>query len=523
MMNASTRRLKLINVEQSLNEMAANEVQFRVWPHLGLLYVGTVADEDGWNVTLHDELVQGYVNLETFVDPGDVVGFSLVATGISRGVELARQAKRLGARLCIVGNDAAIFRADQLLRLPDCPIDAVFTSNSLTSVRRFLRQVESGVAGCFDIPGVSIAQTGVAISNEKKVIQAARLLRTQLGPPDQFDSQDVFVVPKLNLYRDEYWRTVWENYRSVFARKHSDASGVRNAPALFAQGCTRTGNADVCSYCAIAGVADLRLPTLEYLERCLDAYQAFGINCVFNVTDSVFEMNHLAVQLRRLCAFFSEGLMIYGRSYGLAHHPEYIDNWLSLTGGRLVVNVGMDSGDDQILDRGVVKASRSGSRLAENRRAVENIRKSGAHLHYSLIFGSPGETRETCERSLEFFDWTRAALGRQLDQCETDIFWLNHGSPASRVFRDYDYAVQLAALAGKEISRAKWKDRFQAHSDALTVPWECEEAWYECFTSITTADALDYNVYVTNAMATHDGAAPGRDFAFRPVNDFSDG
>src|SRR5258706_14694820 len=143
MTNTPPRRFKLINVEESLTEMAADQLQFRVWPHLGLLYVATVADEEGREVSLYDELVQGYVDMEEFVEPGDVVGLSLVASGMSRGVELARQAKRLGANLRIVGKDAAIFRADQPIRLPDHPIDAVFTSNSLTSVRQFMRHITS--------------------------------------------------------------------------------------------------------------------------------------------------------------------------------------------------------------------------------------------------------------------------------------------------------------------------------------------------------------------------------------------
>lgn len=510
------RRLHLINVERSINEEPGNTTQYRIWPHLGLLYVGTVADQEGWDVMLHDELVEGYINLERIIQPGDVVGLSLVTTGMERGVELARQAKRLGASYVIAGNDSVIFRADQVLRLPDCPIDAVFTTNSLTAVRQFLWQVGLVELNKLDIPGVAVVPNGVNPSNERFAIQAEREMRAQLRRQGQFDPQDVFVVPKLNLFGDEYWQKVWRNYRTIFSHKHINPSEVRNALALFAQGCTRTGQADVCSYCTIAGVADIRVPTRAYLEKILEMYRSFGINYVFNVTDSVLEMRQVASTLKELHAFFSEGLMIYGRAWGLAHHPQLIDEWFSLTGGRLLINVGMDSGDERILSRGIIKASQSGSRLEENRQAVRNIAASGAHLHYSLIFGSPGETRETCEESLEFFEWTRSVLGRQLDQCETDIYWLNHGAPASRVFHNYNYACELAALAGKEISRETWEDRFHRHHDTLIVPEECEEAWYDCFTRITIEEARSYNAKVSTVMAYHEGAAPGRDFAFKP-------
>lgn len=513
------RRLRLINPEQSINEFAADKMESRIWPHLGLLYVGTVADKEGWEVLLYDELVEGYVDMERIIQPGDVVGLSLVVTGMDRGVELARQAKRLGASYVIAGNDSAIFRADQILRLPDHPIDAVFTTNSLAAVRQFLRQVGAVDLNQMDIPGVAVIPNGLNLSNERHVLQVERDMLGQLRQQGQFDPQDVFVVPRLNLFGDAYWQKVWQNYRTIFSHKHKNPAEVRNGLALFAQGCSRAATTDVCSYCTIAGVADVRLPTKKHLEQLLEAYKSFGINYVFNATDSALEMRRVVHDLKDVGAFFPEGLMIYGRAWGLAHHPEAIDEWLSLTGGRLLVNVGMDSGDERILDYGVLKASQSGSRLDENRQAVRNIASSGAHLHFSLIFGSPGETHETCEKTLAFFDWTRETLGPQLDQCETDIYWLNHGAPSSRVFRDYDYAQGLAALAGKSISRETWEDSFHRHRDTLVVPWECEEAWYKCFTSITVEEAQQYNSLIASTMARHEGAAPGRNDmcrAFRP-------
>lgn len=508
------RRLRLVNVEESINELRANHLESRIWPHLGILYVGTMADNEGWDVAIHDELVQGYVNLEQFIQSGDVVGLSLVVTGIERGVELARQAKRLGASYVIAGNDSAIFRADQLLRLADHPIDAVFTTNSLTSIRQFLRQVGTVENEKIYIPGVAIVPTGVSRSNERDIILAERHMQAQLQQQGLFDPQDVFIVPKLNLYSDAYWQTVWQNYRTVFGHKHKNSLEVRNALGLFAQGCTRTGSGNVCSYCSIAGVADIRFPSRDYLAQLLEVYQDFGINYVYNTTDSAFEMRNVVSLLKDLGAYFPEGLVVYGRARGLAYHPELIEEWLSLTGGRLLVNTGMDSGDERMLNNGIIKASKAGSRLEENMQAIRNIAKSGVHLHYSLIFGSPGETRESCEKSMEFFEWTCSVLGQQLDQCETDLYWLSHGSPASRIFHDYGYARQLAMLAGKAISRETWESCFHCYRDSLAVPWECEVAWYDLFTSITIEEAQKYNAYISSKMATHKGAAPSR--AFRP-------
>ena len=59
------RRFVLINVEQT----KSYERQYKVWPHLGILSVGTVAYEEGGEVILWDELVQGQADLERLVEP----------------------------------------------------------------------------------------------------------------------------------------------------------------------------------------------------------------------------------------------------------------------------------------------------------------------------------------------------------------------------------------------------------------------------------------------------------------------
>ncbi len=514
--NITSRRFVLINPEQSLNENVPYDLQYRIWPHLGLLYVGTVAHEEGYEVVLHDELVQGYANLEKLVRPGDVVGLSLVSTGMQRGIELAYHAKALGAAYVIAGNDAATFRASQILGIRGKPIDVIATTNSLTAIRTLLRHLGTIRLEDMRIPGIAIVPSGVNRSNEVEMLKAEQVIRIQLTRTGETDPQDVFIVPKLDLYSNEYWELVWTNYREVFGHKHGDPASVRNALTLFAQGCTRTAGSDVCSYCGIADVADIRTASRTHLKQLLDGFSSFGINYIFNTTDSVFEMRAVAHDLRELGGYFSEGMMLYGRAAGLASQPDLIDEWLSLTGGRLLINVGMDSGDERVLSLGVSKASRKGSRLDENYQAVRNIASSGAHLHYSLIFGSPGETRESCERSLKFFEWSRDVLGTQLDQCETDIYWLNYGAPASKVFHDYAYAQRLAALSGKEIPYAVWQRAFYKQRDELVVPWSAQEAWYHWFTSITVEEAQEYNAHVSRVMATHEAAAPGRAKAFKP-------
>lgn len=502
------RRFVLINVEQTANY----EAQYKVWPHLGILTVGTVANEEGWDVVLHDELIQGHADLERLIAPGDVVGLSLVVTGIERGIVLARRVKELGARYVVAGNDSAIFRAPQLLRLPGKPIDAVFTSNSLSSVRQFFRRIKMDAIVDINIPGVEVNSDGPVRSNAPDRLAVEIAERKFMKWAGKLDRNDVFVVPKLDLFPDAYWQEVWSNYRSQFGRKYHNPEEVRNALALFAQGCTRTKGTEVCRYCTISGVADIRLPDRGYMVKTVEAYQRFGINTLFNVTDSSYEMGAIPRTLKEIGASF-DSMVIYARAQGIAHNPSLLAMWQDVAPGRLLLNVGMDSGDEKMLRHGGNKSSNLLKPLVEeNRQAVRRIKDGGAHLHCSFIFGSPGETVDSCKRTREFIEWTIGTLGDQLNICETDFFWLTFGSPASAVFHDYRYADRLAAIAGKKISRQAWHKHFARFSEELVVPPEAQEAWYHFFTQIEHGVAKDYNDEVAKRMAEHTGSIRARAF-----------
>lgn len=509
------KRFILINPEAILPSIASDQTQYRVWPHNGLLYVGTAAEKAGYHVVLWDELVQGPISPENIVEPGDIVGFSLVITGIERGVSLAKEAKTLGARYCIAGNDSAIFRSSRILALEGKPIDAVFTGDSITAITRFFREVDTIPLAEMSIPGVEVDPNHIMRSNTVEHL-TRELSERRSGVRDD---DDVFIVPNLGLFDKTYWETVWRNYNENFGHKHPTGQTVRNTLALFSHGCTRPRGTDVCSYCTIADVANIRFPSDVHVVELAEMYARFGINTVFNTADSSFEMTPVVDMLRKHHIKW-DALTIYGRSWGIARegNQTLMEKWMSVVKDRLLLNVGMDSGDDGLLKNGIVKSSadKDGSRVEENREATRRIKQFGAHLHCSLIFGNPGETLDTCERSMEYLEWMIGVLGDQLDQAETDRYWLNFGAPASRVFFDYDYAVLLASYAGKTISRDEWFENFVKYKDELVVPEQIQQAWYRFFTKIDIDIADEYNNKVAKRMARHTGSIRGR--AFVPVS-----
>lgn len=505
---ATTRRTRRFICISS--ESGTWSEEHRVWPHLGLLYVGTVAKEEGYDVTLWDELVEGPAPLEELIHPGDLVGLSMVTTGIERGVQLAAKVKQLGAKYVIAGNDASMFRARQLLELPDRPIDAVFTSNSLRSMREFFRNPDSVMARRTKVAHVAIDREEVPfVSNMASGVRAES---------KAFAADDFFLIPNLGLFKTTYWEQVHVLYRSQFGHKHHDPARVRNAPVLFAQGCGRAGMGDICDYCTIRHVANVVLPSERHLEETLATYKAFGINTFYNVTDSAFEMGVLANRLKT--AGPVDTLIIYARAQAIAMRPDLLMRWTECVNERLLLNCGMDSGDERILTSGINKSgTKKGSRLQENYQALENIKMAGpkVHLHFSVIFGSPGETHESCEATLGFVGHAIDLLGEQLDVVEGDIFWVNFGAPCSEIFTDYEAAKKRAALAGKIISEDEWQHYFARHKDALAVPDEAQHAWYTFFTGITIEEAWAYNAKVKTMVAERvPGRIKGREFAFKP-------
>jgi hypothetical protein len=171
------------------------------------------------------------------------------------------------------------------------------------------------------------------------------------------------------------------------------------------------------------------------------------------------------------------------------------------------------------LQQGIKKSgSKVGSRLQENYQALANIKAAGpkVHLHFSVIFGSPGETHESCESTLRFVQSAIDMLGEQLDVVEGDVWWVNFGAPCSEIFTSYEVAQEYATFAGKTISLSEWQQYFARHADELAVPYESQHAWYTFCTNITIEEAWAYNDQVSAMVAHVPEHITGREFAFRP-------
>lgn len=452
------------------------------WPHLGILIVGSVIQQLGWDVALYDENVQGPIPLEKYVREGDIVGLSVVVTAADRSLALAKEAKGLGTSFVFMGNDQASARAKQILEtIPE--VDGVFRGDSLDSVRTVFQ---------------SILMTDSLLPERVSGFCRRRNGEIENPPPVPFRDISEFPTPAFSLYPSEYWNLVWENHRRTNGFEYADTAKIRGCNILLASGCPH--GHDACSYCSIGEVEQLRWGNDEYYRTLLVAYQSFGINSFYNVCDDFAGFGAIIKKLFNLGIRFPH-LVCYARAWVGAHCRKNIEDLLSLVapGGHLKLNIGLDSGDDGVLKFGVNK----GNGVQENKAMVLLMKELGIWGHFSFIFGSPGETKETCQRTLDFIQWTFDTLGRLVANCESDIYWISHGAPCEKIFTNYEYALRLATIARKTIMKAEWEQEFFSKCDCISVPWSVQEAWYRYFTNIDIAYAEECNARVRRLAQEH--------------------
>jgi len=246
---------------------------------------------------------------------------------------------------------------------------------------------------------------------------------------------------------------------------------------MLASGCVHARNA--CHYCAISHASQLRCGNERYVRKLIDAYKQFGVNSFYEICDDLLGFRSLICRLKAWSIKFPH-FTCYARASSA--NSWNIEELFGLVepDGHLKFNIGLDSGDDMILRRGINK----GSGLNENIKIVRLMKEFGIWAHFSFIFGSPGETKTSCQRTLDFIQWVFDTMGQLIANIEADIWWVNYGAPCDKIFVDYNFACHYATMAGKQITYREWQNDFFAYRDSIVVPWEVQKNWYRWFTNI---------------------------------------
>ncbi|BCG47715.1 Radical SAM domain protein [Citrifermentans bremense] len=160
---------------------------------------------------------------------------------------------------------------------------------------------------------------------------------------------------------------------------------------------TRRGCPMKCSYCstpALEGTA-IRTHPVETVLEALSRHVAAGFKNFYFV-DNTF--NFPPEYAKSLCdAIFSAGLGIRWRCI---LYPGFVDEEMvsrMARAGCVEVSLGFESGSP-----GILKSLNKKYNLDQVRQASELLRRHGIARMGFLMFGAPGETRETVQESLDF-------------------------------------------------------------------------------------------------------------------------
>lgn len=347
--------------------------EFGLFPHLGFGWAARVAKEMGWEVRLFDGLATR-APIESIIAEvkawgPDLVGFSAHACQTFRF--MLGWAKRIKAETglpTLVGGYEAKAYPDEIMG-HGC-FDYLCAGENVTFLREFLPAFERGhgyekVADLYWRDGGTVRRT---------------FPRAEALPFSAFPSPDRSIYPN-HLY-----------YSHVSQRRY------------FTIGMSEVGCPYPCSFCCMRNSGfDARSPAqlIAEMEECI----ALGIHeidwfdpLMLHDRERVMELAR-EVRRRKLDIIWSCRSRIDSLSF---HKSEgEVDEEMIRTlaeGGCRRIYFGVESGDDEVL-RSMMKGQRATSQI---RKVLACVAEHGIMALGFFILGGPGDTPETCERTISY-------------------------------------------------------------------------------------------------------------------------
>jgi anaerobic magnesium-protoporphyrin IX monomethyl ester cyclase len=363
--------LKFSFINPRLNDDVRSVKGDASWPPLGLLYLATVLQDDGVEVSILDQQAKGYSD-ERAVDwvegeASEILGFSTLQSSGRRAVKLSREVKERNPDTIIVfGNHHATFNARKILKKYPS-VDIIVRGEgerTITELVECLRQGEE----LRDVLGITFRRgSEIAATPDRPLIQ----------------DLDSLPFPDRDLLGHSY---------------HSEVSGLVIAPKKFTSLISSRGCVHECRFCCSQKMACNQwrprsvANTLEELIYLSDkGYRQFTF------VDDSFTLDQKRVI--ELCRGIKEkGLDIeWGCEGRVDNYSVEMFQEMAGAGCRLMY-FGIESANQRILDYYKKRITPQQSEIA-----VAAARKAGMDIIVgSFIVGAPDETRGEISRTLEF-------------------------------------------------------------------------------------------------------------------------
>jgi radical SAM superfamily enzyme YgiQ (UPF0313 family) len=345
------------------------------WPPLGLLYLASVLEEAGYEVSVLDAAVRGWdlERVEGWVrrkDP-EVLGLSTFAGNLGHAVELARRVKETSPeRKILLGGPQATFTADALLRKYPF-VDLVVRGEGEGTILEAVRVLEGR-----EEPG---RVRGISYREGDRVVHS----------PPASPVPDLDALPRPD--------------RSLLGAEYSNALGPlsfssgRFTTVLTSRGCPH--RCTFCSCTAFRGnLCKFRSPENlvgELEELAGEGYEEVGF------VDDCFTLVRKRVE--RICELMRERRLDISWWCGTRVDAVSLELFREMRrAGCEAVFFGLESGSQRILDYYQKRITPQ-----QSVRAVEAARKAGLNTTGTFIVGAPVETREEVLQTLRFAERLR--------------------------------------------------------------------------------------------------------------------
>ena len=341
------------------------------WPPLGMLYLATILEKEGFEVSLVDQAAKGLTVDETVKwinkENPDVIGFSTLASSGRTAAIIAGEVRKENPEAKIVfGNYYATFNTDRIMQKYPW-IDMIVRSEGEITTLELAKCLKNGES----LRTVS----GLTFREKNRIVST----------PDQplIKNVDSLPFPDREMLDIEY---------------HSEVAGAIAAPGKFTTVLSSRGCPFRCRFCgcqrfargvwrarsAENTVRELRLLTNLGYKQFLFVDDSFTVNPK-RVIEICREMRKEKIDMDWVC----EGRVDFC-SYDMIREM--------VKAGCKIIYFGIESANQRILDYYNKRITPQQSETA-----VRTARKAGMNtIIASFIVGAPTETREEMENTLRF-------------------------------------------------------------------------------------------------------------------------
>jgi len=347
---------------------------------LGLLYLATIAENHGHHVTFIDCDVEGVtideLTRRTVASGFDLVGLSATSPIFHKAVTAADRIKTaLGAKVKIIvgGDHVNIFGTNVFF---DC-FDFLAIGEAEETWPEFLEAFASGATDYSGIDGIAWRRDGQVVRNKPRRI---------------FPDLDKLPLPAVHLSR-------MKQYRMSFALWKNRNIG-KYVSIMMSRGCPFK-----CSFCSESSdvkydgeVAKMRYRSAENIADEMEAhYRNYGIKHFFFMDSNITLKKKHTVDLCN--EIIKRKLPITFEGWTRANLIN--DEMMALLrrAGLVRLSCGVESGDPEVLK--IIKKDVPQEATREFFRLCE---KHGVEAMCSAMLGSPGETKASVRRTIQFLD-----------------------------------------------------------------------------------------------------------------------